>query len=405
MEEEQKCKCPAGIPAWVLTFADLMSLLMCFFVLLLSFAEMDVQKFKQIAGSMKAAFGVQRDIKAVEIPKGVNIVAREFSPSPPQPTVINEVRQTTSDETHQELKLINKLERLQSEENVLKDKMENMSEAEAESEGLKKQLKELQVEKAEVEKELSTLKEKMDQLQEQQIKDQTKALSAALEEEIEAEMIEVESGKNSITIRIKDKGSFASGTARLTEDFIEILELIEEEPVIPGGVPVFDGRSGTLTIPGLYLISVPDFDSKTPYFVEMELVKSNEILFKVILDTFSSMDPPSYEEGTIQDPGEGCADTLENCEPPKKILGDTYYSCDCIGSFLVEIIPTFSCGSGYVGGDFGRVIPNLHQYELSRYLPDRDRQDLIASGESEYSSMSGWKCKVQGAFVYTNNSG
>ena len=229
MEEQQKCKCPSGIPAWVLTFADLMSLLMCFFVLLLSFSEMDVQKFKQIAGSLKVAFGVQRDLKAVEIPKGVNIVAKEFSPAPPQPTVINEVKQVTSDDTQQELKLINKLEQLQDEEKVLKDKMENMSEAEAESEGLKKQLKELQVEKAEVEKELSDLQQKMDQLQEKEIKEKAEALSAALEKEIEADMIEVESNEDSITIRIRDKGSFASGTARLTEDFVEILEIIAEE--------------------------------------------------------------------------------------------------------------------------------------------------------------------------------
>lgn len=55
-----KCKCPPpGLPGYMGTFADLMSLLMCFFVLLLSFAEMDVQKFKQIAGSMEKAFGVQ----------------------------------------------------------------------------------------------------------------------------------------------------------------------------------------------------------------------------------------------------------------------------------------------------------------------------------------------------------
>ena len=46
-----------GAPAWIMTFADLMSLLMCFFVLLLSFSNMDLKKFKQIAGSMKNAFG------------------------------------------------------------------------------------------------------------------------------------------------------------------------------------------------------------------------------------------------------------------------------------------------------------------------------------------------------------
>ena len=45
-----------GSPSWMTTFADLMSLLMCFFVLLLSYSEMDVIKFKQIAGSMKMAF-------------------------------------------------------------------------------------------------------------------------------------------------------------------------------------------------------------------------------------------------------------------------------------------------------------------------------------------------------------
>jgi chemotaxis protein MotB len=41
---------PRGVPAWVMTFADLMTLLMCFFVLLLSFSEMDVAKFKQLSG-------------------------------------------------------------------------------------------------------------------------------------------------------------------------------------------------------------------------------------------------------------------------------------------------------------------------------------------------------------------
>ena len=41
-------KCPDGLPPWLATFADLMSLLMCFFVLLLSFAEVDAQRFKKL---------------------------------------------------------------------------------------------------------------------------------------------------------------------------------------------------------------------------------------------------------------------------------------------------------------------------------------------------------------------
>jgi flagellar motor protein MotB len=98
MTDQTECECPPcdpGLPAWLATFADLMSLLMCFFVLLLSFSEMDVLKFKQLAGSMREAFGVQNQIKVEDIPKGTSVIAQEFSPGRPEPTPLNEVRQMT----------------------------------------------------------------------------------------------------------------------------------------------------------------------------------------------------------------------------------------------------------------------------------------------------------------------
>ena len=54
-KEEEECpKCPpVGAPAWMATFADMATLLMAFFVLILSFAEFNVPKFKQISGSLK----------------------------------------------------------------------------------------------------------------------------------------------------------------------------------------------------------------------------------------------------------------------------------------------------------------------------------------------------------------
>ena len=94
LPEEEK----AGIPAWVVTFADLMSLLMCFFVLLLSFSEIDAQKFKQIAGELSKAFGVQREVPVLEVPMGTSPIFDKFSPAPPEPTVVNEVKQTTTDQ-------------------------------------------------------------------------------------------------------------------------------------------------------------------------------------------------------------------------------------------------------------------------------------------------------------------
>ena len=52
-----------GLPAWMATFADMVTLLLCFFVLLLSFANQDVEKFRDALGSIKGAFGV-REVRA-----------------------------------------------------------------------------------------------------------------------------------------------------------------------------------------------------------------------------------------------------------------------------------------------------------------------------------------------------
>ncbi|MCP4693878.1 MAG: OmpA family protein [Desulfobacterales bacterium] len=67
-----------GAPDWVVTFGDLMSLLLCFFVLLLSFSEMDRAKYKEVAGSLAKAFGVQRKNRTFQVPKGVRMVAKDF---------------------------------------------------------------------------------------------------------------------------------------------------------------------------------------------------------------------------------------------------------------------------------------------------------------------------------------
>ncbi len=105
-EEEAKPAESAGAPAWMATFADLMSLLMCFFVLMLAFSEMDAQKFKQLSGSMRNAFGVQSDIKAMQMPKGTSLITKEFTPGKPQPTPLRSVRQFTIQSNKNTLKWI-----------------------------------------------------------------------------------------------------------------------------------------------------------------------------------------------------------------------------------------------------------------------------------------------------------
>ena len=105
-EEEEECpKCPpAGAPAWMATFADMATLLMAFFVLILSFAEFNVPKFKQISGSLKNAFGVQKVVPVVEQPKGTTVLSFNFSPSP-APSVTKNLTQQTSDSEQKNLDL------------------------------------------------------------------------------------------------------------------------------------------------------------------------------------------------------------------------------------------------------------------------------------------------------------
>ena len=52
-----KCECVAGAPAWMTTFADLVTLLLTFFVLLLSMANMEEVKFAEASASIRSAFG------------------------------------------------------------------------------------------------------------------------------------------------------------------------------------------------------------------------------------------------------------------------------------------------------------------------------------------------------------
>ncbi len=194
-EEEEECKCPPpGLPPWMGTFADLMSLLMCFFVLLLSFSEMDVLKFKQIAGSMKFAFGVQNVLEVKDIPKGTSVIAQEFRPGRPEPTPIEVIMQQTIDMTQRTLDFQEgQDDRSGGSQRTTSDK-EGGSSAQVAS-----QL------------EQQRMQEQLEQLQ--------KALMQALQREIEEGAIEVENLGQQLVIRVQEKGAFPPNSAFLQPKF------------------------------------------------------------------------------------------------------------------------------------------------------------------------------------------
>ncbi len=55
---KKKCECPAGAPAWLTTFSDLMSLLLCFFVLIVSMSNVDPNEFNKASGALKGSLGI-----------------------------------------------------------------------------------------------------------------------------------------------------------------------------------------------------------------------------------------------------------------------------------------------------------------------------------------------------------
>ncbi len=68
MAKKEKCpECAAGSPAWMATFSDLCTLLLCFFVLLVSMANFDPKKYAVTASSLQGAFGVLETFPSVPI--------------------------------------------------------------------------------------------------------------------------------------------------------------------------------------------------------------------------------------------------------------------------------------------------------------------------------------------------
>lgn len=223
MDEEQGGGDGGGVPAWVMTFADLMTLLMCFFVLLLSFSEMDLAKFKQLSGSMKNAFGVQAEIEAKTIPKGTSVIAQEFSPGKPEPSAINQVRQFTIDTDKNTLEFDEK------------DKKEKETEEDLER------------------------------------------IRRTLREEIERGLVAVEADGSRIVIHILEKGSFKSGIAQVEHTFLPVLIKIRGLLVETSGQITVSGHTDNLPISTARFRSNWELSAARAVSVAHELMRFREI--------------------------------------------------------------------------------------------------------------------------------
>jgi chemotaxis protein MotB len=182
-----------GSSPWVMTFADLMVLLMCFFVLMLSFSEMDREKFKLMSGSLSEAFGVQADVTATDVPKGTSLEANEFSPAVPEPTDQTTVQQHTVDSNMNTLDL-----------------------------GLEMRLRELKA-------------------QEEAAASQAQELRAVFRQEIDDGRLLIRQEGSNVVIQLLEKDSFPSGSAALEAGSRETLGKIGT---------LVTGMTGAITVSG-----------------------------------------------------------------------------------------------------------------------------------------------------------
>ena len=227
-DECPKCP-PVGAPAWLATFADMMSLLMCFFILLLSSATQDVKKYKQVAGSMREAFGVQREVFAPDQPLGTSVIAEHFSPGKPDPTALDEVRQST---------------------------MQQSQTLGADMEIIKKQVMEAAL--AEIEAESEKINE-------------------SLKDEIKQGLVTVETQGLQIILRIEEKGSFPSGSAELKPGFEVVMDKITDSVKEAKGKVRIAGHTDDIPISTSFYRSNWELSSSRAVTVAHYMLRNKEV--------------------------------------------------------------------------------------------------------------------------------
>ena len=292
--EDPDCpKCPGMAPAWMATFADMATLLMAFFVLILSFVEMeDPSIFKEVSGSSTNVFGVQREIPSVEPPIGTNIIAQNFKSSKATPSVNVQEDTTEQDPTDRELKSTEKtsfsdtasdienLKRTLAKE-IAQGKVEVFDEngtlmvtvKGTENDSLTSD-EDNDSDQGQVDQDILNLYSKVADAQavlespieveydqgpseesglkaaqrEQQLQDQLQKLKADLRSEIQQGLANVEKVGDQILISLSAQGSFRSGFAELQTGFLPTLRSVGESISNATGKVTISGHTDDVPI-------------------------------------------------------------------------------------------------------------------------------------------------------------
>ena len=290
-EKKEECPpCDVGAPAWMATFADMATLLMAFFVLILSFASVNVPKFEQVAGSVKLAFGIDRVVPKITIPKAETILDSTFTISEAAPTVTPQDTQSVKDPSREYVKQMKDfedapletqadyrevLEALENEieqgqvtvridgDDIIVEMVEeasNQSESPQENLGKGGRISQQTLDIAQAVTDIQK-KVRSDIMVKRQnpgeaaaegraneASSKYEAIRAELSREIEQGLAEVERDGDSVIIRLGQQDSFASGSAALQPSFTETLISVGNAVNNTGGLVRVEGHTDNIPV-------------------------------------------------------------------------------------------------------------------------------------------------------------
>ena len=290
-EKKEECPpCEVGAPAWMATFADMATLLMAFFVLILSFASVNVPKFEQVAGSVKLAFGIDRVVPRILLPKAETVLDSTFTLSDAAPTVIPQDTQAVKNPTQEYVRqmkdfedapldtqadyrevleaLENEIEQGQvtvriSGDDIVVEMVEdasNQSESGKESLGkggrISQQTLDIAQAVSDVQRKVSSdilVKrqnpgEAAAEGRANEASSKYEAIRAELSREIEQGLAEVERDGDSVIIRLGQQDSFASGSADLQPGFTATLVSVGNAVNNTGGLVRVEGHTDNIPV-------------------------------------------------------------------------------------------------------------------------------------------------------------
>ena len=109
--KEKKKACPVGAPMWMVTFSDMVTLLLTFFVLLLSMANLDPVKFTAASSSIRESFGTQ------PVPARIEFTLPIFPTAPV--TSFTPIQQEMTTKIHERLKAQLELKKMDDKVSVI----------------------------------------------------------------------------------------------------------------------------------------------------------------------------------------------------------------------------------------------------------------------------------------------